>query len=212
MTVRELANKINEKYGMEVCQVGVGNKTYTYYAKQLSRNYLEYLGIEYVSEDGETIIKRGKKLNLNNKPDGYKAIILYDPAIRRATPANERANYTGQLCIGVHRIVYAWFNNFIPDGMVVDHINNIKTDNRLDNLQLLTPRDNVTKEKPESTTEIKCKLNKPRSFYEDKLNKYLAEYEKAKKERNSELAHKLRTNISQTRARLRYYDNHINRR
>lgn len=33
------------------------------------------------------------------------------------------------------------------DKIVVDHINNIKTDNRLENLQLLTQRQNISKEK-----------------------------------------------------------------
>jgi hypothetical protein len=40
------------------------------------------------------------------------------------------------------------FLNHKPNGLtiVVDHINNIKTDNRLSNLQLLTNRQNTTKE------------------------------------------------------------------
>ena len=33
----------------------------------------------------------------------------------------------------VHRFVYECFNGIIPDGKVIDHVNNIKDDNRLCN-------------------------------------------------------------------------------
>ena len=44
-----------------------------------------------------------------------------------------------------HRFIYECFNGQITDKRVVDHINNIKTDNRLDNLQLITQRENSIK-------------------------------------------------------------------
>lgn len=42
----------------------------------------------------------------------------------------------------VHRLVYEAFNGKIPEGMQVNHINEVKTDNRLDNLNLMTPKEN----------------------------------------------------------------------
>lgn len=45
----------------------------------------------------------------------------------------------------VHRLVVIAFRGDIPSGMTVDHVNGIKTDNRLENLQLLTNADNVRK-------------------------------------------------------------------
>ena len=42
----------------------------------------------------------------------------------------------------VHRIIWETFNGEIPDGYEIDHINTIKTDNRLDNLRLVTPKEN----------------------------------------------------------------------
>ena len=43
----------------------------------------------------------------------------------------------------VHRLVWEAFNGEIPEGMEVNHINEITTDNRLDNLNLLTHCQNV---------------------------------------------------------------------
>ena len=45
----------------------------------------------------------------------------------------------------VHRFIYECFNSVIPDGKEIDHINNIRDDNRLFNLQLPTPSENNKK-------------------------------------------------------------------
>jgi len=45
----------------------------------------------------------------------------------------------------VHRLVYQEFVGPIPVGMEIDHISNVKTDNRLENLQMLTKKDNIRK-------------------------------------------------------------------
>ena len=44
-----------------------------------------------------------------------------------------------------HRFVWECFNGLITDGKVIDHINNNKEDNRLCNLQLVTPQENCKK-------------------------------------------------------------------
>ena len=42
----------------------------------------------------------------------------------------------------VHRLVWEAFNGSISEGLQVNHINEVKTDNRLSNLNLMTPKEN----------------------------------------------------------------------
>lgn len=42
----------------------------------------------------------------------------------------------------VHRLVYETFIGSIPEGYVIDHINTIRDDNRLENLRCVTPKEN----------------------------------------------------------------------
>ena len=42
----------------------------------------------------------------------------------------------------VHRLVWEAFNGPIPEGMQINHLNEDKTDNRLENLSLTTPKEN----------------------------------------------------------------------
>ena len=48
-------------------------------------------------------------------------------------------------CVFVHRFIYECYHGIIPDGMVIDHINDIRDDNRLCNLQLVTQQQNSQK-------------------------------------------------------------------
>ena len=55
----------------------------------------------------------------------------------------------------VHQFVWQSFNGVIPKGLEIDHINNIRDDNRLCNLQLLTHQNNCKK----------AMKNRDRSFF-----------------------------------------------
>lgn len=165
------------------------------YATGMNKQYLEYLGITYVSEDGKTILgKDGKELKQHN--DGrYLLIQAYDPIKRQSTPKELRTNTSGSMMIGVHRVVYTWFNGFIPNGLLVDHINNDKMDNKIENLQLLTPEQNLfknSKNKEKKVYSLPKKMELTYESCENLLNDCLIKYEEAKLNHDSKLAHKLR--------------------
>ena len=67
-----------------------------------------------------------------------------------------------------HRCVWVWHNGAIPDGLVVDHINNDRTDNRIENLRLLTTRQNKSrrgKVKPDQQGLPTCISKARRQYY-----------------------------------------------
>ena len=59
-------------------------------------------------------------------------------AVRKYTQRGQKKYY-------IHRFVWECFHRLIPDGKVIDHINNNKEDNRLCNLQLITQQENCEK-------------------------------------------------------------------
>lgn len=51
-------------------------------------------------------------------------------------------SYQGTKNIRVHNLVWEAFNGGVPEGFEVDHINTIRDDNRLENLRLVTKKEN----------------------------------------------------------------------
>lgn len=96
--------------------------------KGLKRTIQTKQGIRFIKE---------KTLSLKNiDGNGYRTVGLCKDAIRITFP--------------VHRLVA---NSFLKkNGEVVDHINNIKTDNRVVNLQFTTNRINCSKDKKGGTS------------------------------------------------------------
>lgn len=204
------------------------------YAKKLTKEQLMQEGFTEITKEGR-LFKGEQEVfpqwnGKEDNPNRYLCIYLYkrDSEGHLIKGKNRIHKYTrkdGTIgespswraipeTFGLHRVMWAWHYGEVPDGYVVDHVNNKHArieDYHLDNLQLLTPKENITKEKSNwHTYELKCMMNKPRSFYENKLKHYEELYESAKIIADHVACHKLRSNISQTRARLRYWDAHQN--
>ena len=68
-----------------------------------------------------------------------------------------------------HRFVYEVFKGPIPRFFEVDHINNVKTDNRIKNLQLLTHKQNIEKSKNKTIISTCIETGKERKFLSLKI-------------------------------------------
>lgn len=187
------------------------------YGRELTKEHLIAAGITEITPEGR--VYRGEvEVNMSKTQQGYFVFSIYDrdengDLIKLPHPRNPKSYVYATRSIGLHRAMYAWFYGKVPEGKVVDHIDNKHSeliDYRLPNLQILTPARNLEKEKVEANPRItKCKLWRPRSYYEDRLNSYIAQYEEAKTQRDVKRAHTLRASISTAKAQLRYYDAHL---
>ena len=60
--------------------------------------------------------------------------------------------------IKVHRLIYSSINGPIPDGFEIDHINGIRTDNRISNLRCVTRQENQqNKQRPLKNNKLGAK-------------------------------------------------------
>lgn len=81
------------------------------------------------TKGGATQKKRPRILTQEISIHGYCRIRLYD--------SNGNCKHHA-----VHRLVASTFIGPIPEGMQINHINEIKTDNRVENLEICTPKQN----------------------------------------------------------------------
>ena len=117
----------------------------------------------YVSSTG--LIKNKVGVTLNNHQDtrGYQIAFLYKEGKR--------------FCLKVHRLVYQAFKGDLKKGYVIDHINNNPLDNRVENLQQITQRQNANK----NPSSLNPTSSYPGVSWDSKNKKWVAQIKKRKK-------------------------------
>ena len=95
-----------------------------------------------VCEDGSILNKDGSLKKFKTSPKGYLFTNFY---------------YEGKLhTFQIQRVVWMAFNGEIAKGFEVDHINNVRNDNRLENLQVLSKSENNQKSYDSGNRESRC--------------------------------------------------------
>ena len=192
------------------------------YARRLTKEVLIASGIELITEDG-VVIKNGKQVIPTQNKNGYLQLYIYDldesgnkikvpiTVLRKGCKNPTNTHNYKKTTVGLHRAMWAWIYGVVEEGWIIDHRSNKHTsieDYHISNLQKISQRENSIKDRKASTKELKCRLDKPLSYYEDKLIYYEDLYQKAKKEGNREEAHKQRVNTYNQRAKIRYWLSH----
>ena len=200
------------------------------YAKELTKEELIKNGIEVCVEDGHLkVYRNGKECKLSKTPDYYVCPKLHCNKKRQVTPyytiwlyvfndAGNRIKVYKQykstnwvykiITVTLQRVVWAWYNGTVPAGYLVDHISNKHDevdDYLIENLQLLSPFDNIHKDSTKNyNRQLQCSLKKPLSHYETKLAKALALYLAS----TGLEKHKYNNDCARYRAYIRYWKAH----
>ena len=132
-----------------------------YYKHQVFSNYA-------ANKNGEVInVKSGRFIKMVNN-NGYLRFTICNKKLEKQK---------GYL---QHRFVFEVFRGPIPRFFEIDHINNLKTDNRIKNLQLLTPTQNRQKSSNKPIISINLENKKERKFISIKTASIILDINKTK--------------------------------
>jgi hypothetical protein len=84
---------------------------------------------EKTGNGGCVILLKERELKVSNNIHNYVSLFLISGIKTKKT--------------SLHRIVFETFNHDIPLKMVVNHINGVKNDNRLENLECISQSENI---------------------------------------------------------------------
>lgn len=126
------------------------------YCKGLTRQELKEMGIVDVYRDntepysGWAVIREWHKNNSKTMKTRYKvniglAVTKHKYTRDKVYPKIGISYKNKPVAIPISRLVYVWFIEDIPDGYVIDHINNNQFDNRPENLRMLSIKGNIAK-------------------------------------------------------------------
>lgn len=153
--------------------------------KTITKEWLQELGINEVTEDGRIFCNGKEKTSYvvsckhkHGQDKSYPVIGIYDPEYHQLKCKEGKKGNPGIRLILVSRIVYAWFKDICPGEYDVDHKDNNPFNNSLNNLQLLTRKENLAR-RPQRN-QFTCKLSEEQ----------LAEYNERKRVLKSIIAEK----------------------
>lgn len=119
-------------------KAGKNNPKGTNYTPSLTRDRLVELGITVEGTDIYQYEKQRAQCLFNSNPGPYTdGTYYYKVHVKLG-----KNKYTNMLA---HRIIYVWYYGDIPNGMVVDHIDNNHLNNDPRNLVLMSRADNTKK-------------------------------------------------------------------
>lgn len=98
--------------------------------------------------------KRRKEIKQRISNCGYSRVALRKPGVYRNSGSKSNKQKPKDFRVSVHKLVYETFIGKIPEGYQVDHINSIRTDNYVTNLQKLSRSENVSKSFKESKSAV----------------------------------------------------------
>ena len=125
-------------------KVLIGGKKY--YIHPIFTNYA-------ASKDGEILnVKTGRIFKKNLTDRGYYQFKVNDKKLIKPK------NYY------IHRFEWECVKGVIPEGFVIDHCDSVKTNNQIDNLQLLTLAENVRKGNSKPILSFNIKNNKQKNY------------------------------------------------
>ena len=105
------------------------------------------------SKDGEILnVKTGRILKKGLNDKGYYLFIISDKKLSKPK------NYY------IHRFEWECVRGDIPEGFVIDHIDSNKTNNKIENLQLLTVSENAQKGRSKPIKSFNIKNNKQKKY------------------------------------------------
>ena len=105
------------------------------------------------SKEGEILnVKTGRILKKNLTDQGYYQFKISDKNLIKPK------NYY------IHRFEWECVKGVIPEGFVIDHFDSVKTNNKIENLQLITLKENAQKGRSKPIKSFNIKNNKQKKY------------------------------------------------
>ena len=136
--------------------------------KEIWKDIPEYEGLYQISKTGK--IKSLKKLVEYSNRSGFKKEKILKGGIDRGYTFVILSKDGKVKNFKIHQLMAITFLNHKPNGykVVVDHIDNNTLNNNLENLQLITQRENTSKDKNNTTSKYS-------GVHKNKKNKWIAQ-------------------------------------